>query len=246
MNGKKKILILSLFSVLSFIQVAFAANIQYTYDSLNRLIKVDYGNGRAIQYSYDQDGNRIAQTVSATGSITVTISPQNAVNAGAEWNVDSGAWQTSGTTVSDLSVGQHTIAFSDVSGWTTPSNQSVSVSDGKTTSVTGTYATPAHLVTTLQSITTDPATGEYIATLGVTNQGVATAGNVLLTAAALNGARTLKALPVSIGNLGYNTSATVTLAFPASAGPAKGPAALTVSETYSGGSASAGFRLVLP
>ena len=127
--------------------VAFAANIQYTYDNLNRLIKVDYGNGRAIQYSYDQDGNRITQTINAAGSIVVTISPQAAADAGAEWSVDSGALQTSGATVSDLGVGQHTVTFSDVSGWTTPGSQNVSISDGQTASVSGTYVQQAGSLT---------------------------------------------------------------------------------------------------
>lgn len=40
-------------------QVIHAATIIYTYDSLNRLTAVDYGNGAAITYTYDAAGNRL-------------------------------------------------------------------------------------------------------------------------------------------------------------------------------------------
>lgn len=37
---------------------ALADSINYTYDDLNRLRKVDYGNGYVIEYDYDEVGNR--------------------------------------------------------------------------------------------------------------------------------------------------------------------------------------------
>ena len=45
--------------------VAFAASVQYTYDSLNRLIKAEYYNGAVIDYSYDASGNRTSKFVTA-------------------------------------------------------------------------------------------------------------------------------------------------------------------------------------
>jgi YD repeat-containing protein len=36
-----------------------ASAVDYTYDSLQRLIRVDYGGGRSIAYSYDAAGNRL-------------------------------------------------------------------------------------------------------------------------------------------------------------------------------------------
>ena len=42
--------------------------------------------------------------VQQTGSLTVTIGPAAAVSAGAQWNVDGGSWQGSGTTVSGITV----------------------------------------------------------------------------------------------------------------------------------------------
>ena len=74
-----------------------------------------------------------------SGSLTVTIGPSAAVNAGAMWNVDGGNWQTSGTTVSGITVGSHTVAFNNVTGWTTPSSQTANITDWATASLGGSY-----------------------------------------------------------------------------------------------------------
>lgn len=67
--------------------LSHAATITYTYDNLNRLTKVDYGNGVTEQYTYDAAGNRLTLvatgnplfslsiTKAGTGSGTVTSSP---------------------------------------------------------------------------------------------------------------------------------------------------------------------------
>ena len=78
--------------------------------------------------------------VQQTGSLTVTISPAGAVTAGAMWNVDGGTtWYASGAVVPNLSVGSHTVAFNNVSGWTTPSSQTATISNGTTASLSGAY-----------------------------------------------------------------------------------------------------------
>ena len=74
-----------------------------------------------------------------TGSLTVTISPTAAVNAGARWNVDGGTWQNSGATVGGLSIGSHTVNFNTIAGWTSPASQSVNIVSGQTTSAGGLY-----------------------------------------------------------------------------------------------------------
>jgi len=73
------------------------------------------------------------------GALQVSISPPGAVSAGAQWQVDGGAWQNSGTVVSNLSAGSHWMAFSTVTGWTTPTGQIVVVSANQTTTAVGTY-----------------------------------------------------------------------------------------------------------
>ena len=74
-----------------------------------------------------------------TGSLQVTLSPAEAVSAGAQWRVDSGAWRNSAATVANLSVGNHIVSFAPVSGWITPANQTVSVSANSTATASGTY-----------------------------------------------------------------------------------------------------------
>jgi hypothetical protein len=73
------------------------------------------------------------------GSLQVTLAPAGAVSAGAQWQVDGGVWQNSGATVSGLMVGNHTVAFSALTGWITPANQAVAVSAYQTNSALGTY-----------------------------------------------------------------------------------------------------------
>jgi uncharacterized repeat protein (TIGR03803 family) len=68
---------------------------------------------------------RVTVVPPAGGSLQVMLSPAAAVNAGAHWQVDGGAYQSSGATVSGLSVANHTVSFTTISGWTTPSNQTI-------------------------------------------------------------------------------------------------------------------------
>ena len=42
-------------------------------------------------------------------------------------------WHDSGATETGIPVGQHTVEFSDVAGWTKPGNQTVTISKGQTT-----------------------------------------------------------------------------------------------------------------
>ncbi|MBF0227677.1 MAG: hypothetical protein HQK76_19690, partial [Desulfobacterales bacterium] len=78
-------------------------------------------------------------TSASTGSLTVTILPQEAIAAGAQWRVDSGIWQNSGATVSSLAVGEHTVNFKDITGGTKPSDKTVTIQSDKTTIISGSY-----------------------------------------------------------------------------------------------------------
>ncbi len=74
------------------------------------------------------------------GSLTVAIHPQQAIDAGAQWRVDGGAWQNSGAMVPSLSSGQlHKVEFKDLAGWTKPVDQTLNIPSGQTVSTTGTY-----------------------------------------------------------------------------------------------------------
>jgi major membrane immunogen (membrane-anchored lipoprotein) len=78
--------------------------------------------------------------VQQTGALQVTLSPAGAVTAGAQWRrVGETTWRNSGDTESGIAVGQATIEFKTISGWTTPTNQSVNITNGGTATATGIY-----------------------------------------------------------------------------------------------------------
>jgi len=79
------------------------------------------------------------------GSLQVTILPPAIINAGAQWQVDGGALQASGTTLSGLLPGSHTINFNTVLGWHTPASQVVTITNTLTTPVTAYYTQPPQL-----------------------------------------------------------------------------------------------------
>jgi len=72
-------------------------------------------------------------------SLRTFITPAGAIDAGAQWNVDGGPWQDSGNIVPDLSVGDHTVNYKDVFGWSTPPSETVTIVAGQITETTGTY-----------------------------------------------------------------------------------------------------------
>jgi hypothetical protein len=102
------------------------------------------------------------------------------------------------------------------------------------------------LETQIQSLAFDAATKQYVATLTVSNTGSATANGVIVFASALDWARTETILPVSLGDIGTGSSATVTLAYPAL--PKKQPcrALLMVLEAFAGGFGEGRFVVELP
>lgn len=63
---------------LTWSQVKAQYTTTYEYDSLNRLVKVDYPNGQRVEYEYDALGNRISRTVSQLLAVQVNITPQGA------------------------------------------------------------------------------------------------------------------------------------------------------------------------
>lgn len=73
------------------------------------------------------------------GTLNVTITPPDAVTAGAAWSVDGGTtWRDPGVAAT-LPVGSYTVTFKPLAGWTSPANRDVEVMDGQTTNAAGTY-----------------------------------------------------------------------------------------------------------
>jgi YD repeat-containing protein len=53
---------------------SYAETINYIYDELNRLIRVEYGSGAAIEYTYDKAGNRLQKAISCSEATPPTTS----------------------------------------------------------------------------------------------------------------------------------------------------------------------------
>jgi hypothetical protein len=71
--------------------------------------------------------------INTTGTLSVTTTP---VSGGI--TVD-GAFKANGSWSGSVAAGSHTISFGAVSGYNTPANRTVTVNNGQTTTVTGTY-----------------------------------------------------------------------------------------------------------
>ena len=76
------------------------------------------------------------------GSVKGNILPMAAQSAGARWRLTSGsdtAWKTDGTILTNVSPGNYTMTFSNLSGWLVPSSTNFSVVANQQSSITGTY-----------------------------------------------------------------------------------------------------------
>jgi len=123
-------------------EVVRAATISYTYDDAGRLTRADYGADKSIVYTYDSNGNLLQRAIQEgeSGSLQVTIEPEGARAAGAQWRrTGTTTWFDSGATETGLAPGDYTVEFKAVTGWTAPANQNVTVTANQTTQTTGTY-----------------------------------------------------------------------------------------------------------
>jgi YD repeat-containing protein len=61
--------------------VSYAGTVNYTYDELNRLKRVEYGDGTVIEYTYDKAGNRLEERlqIADTTPPTTTASPAGGI-----------------------------------------------------------------------------------------------------------------------------------------------------------------------
>jgi aryl-phospho-beta-D-glucosidase BglC (GH1 family) len=77
-----------------------------------------------------------------TTSISVTITPQGAINAGAQWRLTSGpdtSWKNSGDVISNLFPGQYIIRFKNITGWQRPAQQTIQLDAFSNLQRQGTY-----------------------------------------------------------------------------------------------------------
>jgi formylglycine-generating enzyme required for sulfatase activity len=77
----------------------------------------------------------ITVTYTAAGILQVALHPAEACDNGARWRVDGGPWQDTGATLENLAVGSHTLAYLDVSGWTSPTSEVITLVSGVQTNI---------------------------------------------------------------------------------------------------------------
>ncbi|MBX3733144.1 MAG: cadherin domain-containing protein [Verrucomicrobiae bacterium] len=108
--------------------------------------------------------------------VRVTMSPQNAITAGARWRIADGTWQKSGVSLNALQPGQYTIEFKDVAGWTKPGNQTVTVTENQTYTLSGAGATysaannaPTDILLSGTTVAENQPSGTTVGTLSATD-----------------------------------------------------------------------------
>ncbi len=74
-----------------------------------------------------------------TGQLAVNISPAGAVTDGAQWSTAPGVWRNSGDTETHPAGAVLTVTYQVVAGWITPPDESVTILEGQTITLTGTY-----------------------------------------------------------------------------------------------------------
>lgn len=87
---------------------------------------------RTIQITYVDTSN--------SSSATVTITPQGAIDQGAQWRINGGPWRNSGFTEQNVPVGPRFVEFMNIpGGYSTPAGFSVNVIAGQNVSASGNY-----------------------------------------------------------------------------------------------------------
>ncbi|OQX09168.1 MAG: hypothetical protein BWK80_47170, partial [Desulfobacteraceae bacterium IS3] len=98
-------------------------------------------NGVYGNVSYDPwltgQSDCVSSPGTETGYLQVTITPADAVTAGAKWCVKNTCYDSGAT--AELSAGTYTVEFKAVTGYIRPANQSATVRTGQTATAAGTY-----------------------------------------------------------------------------------------------------------
>ena len=90
-------------------------------------------SGSYGECKFENDSNR-------NGSLTVTISPEQAVTDGAQWRrVDTLNWRNSGFTETNVAAGDYMIEFKEIEDWIRPEEQRVEIYAGELTGLAVNY-----------------------------------------------------------------------------------------------------------
>jgi len=119
-------------------------------------------SGAGFDIGADEYFTGVVQT---TGYLQVSISPQAAITAGAQWMISgSGVWRNSGDKA-ELSPGSYTVEYKSITGYTTPSSALAAITLGQTSTLTGTYVAVASTYTVSGSVKTASGAAIYGVTM---------------------------------------------------------------------------------
>ena len=107
-----------------------------TYKSI---VGWDNPSDESISVAKDETTFVAGNYIQHKGSLVVTIEPSDAISSGAQWHIADGEWQDSGTTVSDLIVGDYEVSFKPIDHWDIPTTMSVTIAKDETTTAVATY-----------------------------------------------------------------------------------------------------------
>ncbi len=85
-------------------------------------------------------------------SLRVILSPEQAKTAGAQWALDGGVWQDSGSTLQGLTSGEHTLIFKSVLGWLEPSSETIVLTNGLSTTLSRIYQQKASMTVSIEPL----------------------------------------------------------------------------------------------
>ena len=89
---------------LAAFEAAATVGVTYSYDSLNRLTHVDYGNGSVISYTYDPAGNRLTYSGVVTNDATAPTIAITNPTSGPTFATTNGTINLSGTAADNTGV----------------------------------------------------------------------------------------------------------------------------------------------
>ena len=160
-------------------------------------------------------------TVTPMGTLSVNLSPADAVARGARWRLgDDPTWRSSGTT--NLPVDTYAISFTNIPGWIAPASTNAQITHAATNAITGTYT---------------PILPEAARAIAGTNVALTVTAPAGLSSWTLTEILSEGLIPANITPNGTWDSGTRTLTF-------TGPDATTNTLSYSVSSASSGVYTV--
>jgi hypothetical protein len=134
-----------------FLEVDDSKNVVWTHDiDDSRVFKIR-------RYGLDYEG--LAEILD-TGELTVTISTTDAINAGAQWNINDGEWHDSGETV-NVVIGTHVIGFSTVDGYDIPDSQTITIGSDEIETITAEYVVQSTSETGALCVTIEPSDAQW-------------------------------------------------------------------------------------